>query len=156
MKHEFYGLCKSTLREIHVPKSLPRHHSIVEFKEVVVDACDRVFVMMEHLDNDFKRLMDVKMLSMHPGEVKCMIKQLLEGFKFLQENGVLHRDLKPSNLLVNKNGELKICDFGAPEVLASAKAYSSTIDMWSVGYIMVGMMLKEVLLKGFVKLSNFA
>ncbi|KAK4422780.1 Cyclin-dependent kinase G-2 [Sesamum alatum] len=52
------------------------------------------------------------MLPMHPDEVKYMMKQLLEGVKFLQENGVLHRDLKPSNLLVNKNGELKISDFG--------------------------------------------
>ncbi|KAK4422782.1 Cyclin-dependent kinase G-2 [Sesamum alatum] len=115
MKHEFCGLCKSTLREIHVLKSLRRHHSIMEFKEVLVDACDGVFFfffVMEHLDNYFKRLMDVKMLPMHPGEVKCMMKQLWEGVKFLQENGVLHRDLKPSNLLVNKNGELKICDFG--------------------------------------------
>ena len=25
---------------------------------------------------------------------------------------VLHRDLKPNNLLVNKNCDLKICDFG--------------------------------------------
>ncbi|KAK4422784.1 Cyclin-dependent kinase G-1 [Sesamum alatum] len=69
------------------------------------------------------------------------------GVKFLQKNGVLHRDLKPSNLLVNKKGELKICDFGAPEVLAGAKAYSSTIDMWSMGYIMAEMMLKELLSK---------
>mgnify|MGYP003876977127 CR=1 FL=1 len=25
---------------------------------------------------------------------------------------IIHRDLKPSNLLVNKNCDLKICDFG--------------------------------------------
>ncbi|KAK4422783.1 Cyclin-dependent kinase G-2 [Sesamum alatum] len=43
---------------------------------------------------------------------------------------------------------------GAPEVLAGAKAYSFTIDMWSVGYIMAEMMLKEVLLKGVVKIEQ--
>ncbi|KAL0342905.1 UNVERIFIED_CONTAM: Cyclin-dependent kinase G-1 [Sesamum angustifolium] len=107
---------------------------------------------MEHLDSDLKRLMDVKMQQLRPSEVKCMMKQLLEGIKFLHENEVMHRDLKPSNLLVNKMGELKICDFGfsrqlqsesgsyspgvatlwyrAPEVLAGAETYSSAVDMW--------------------------
>ncbi|KAK4422778.1 Cyclin-dependent kinase G-1 [Sesamum alatum] len=83
MKHEFYELCKSTLSEIHVLKSLSRHQSIVEFEEVVVDDCDRVFVVIEHLVNNFKRLMDMKILSMHPSELKCMMKapEVLLGAK---------------------------------------------------------------------------
>ncbi|KAL0415597.1 UNVERIFIED_CONTAM: Cyclin-dependent kinase G-2 [Sesamum latifolium] len=56
--------------------------------------------------------MAVRRQPMHPNEVKCIMKQLLEGVKFLHENGVMHRDLKPSNILINKKGDLKICDFG--------------------------------------------
>jgi len=26
--------------------------------------------------------------------------------------GVIHRDIKPANILINKNCDLKICDFG--------------------------------------------
>lgn len=171
MKEEFYGLCRSTLREIGILKSLPRHPSIVEFKEVTVDDCDRVFVVMEHMENDLRRLIDAKIQPLRPSEVKCMMKQLLEGVKFLHENGVMHRDLKPSNILVNKKGDqLKICDFGlsrqfgsksgsyspgvvtlwyrAPEILAGAKTYSCAVDMWSVGCIMAEMLLKKVLFKG--------
>ena len=36
----------------------------------------------------------------------------LRGLKAIHSCAVLHRDLKPSNLLVNKNCDLKICDFG--------------------------------------------
>lgn len=73
-------------------------------------------------------------------------------------HNVLHRDLKPQNLLINKNGELKLADFGLarafgipvkcysaevvtlwyrpPDVLFGAKLYTTSIDMWSAGCIL--------------------
>ncbi|KAL0415610.1 UNVERIFIED_CONTAM: Cyclin-dependent kinase G-1 [Sesamum latifolium] len=113
MKEEFNGLSTPTLREIAILKSLPQHPAIVGFKEVVRDDWDRVFVVMEHVENDLARFMAARRQPLRPNEVKCMMKQLLEGVKFLHENGVMHRDLKPSNILINKKGDLKICDFGS-------------------------------------------
>jgi len=42
----------------------------------------------------------------------CPRVSRLRGLKAIHSCAVLHRDLKPSNLLVNKNCDLKICDFG--------------------------------------------
>jgi hypothetical protein len=42
----------------------------------------------------------------------AIMYQLLCGAKVLHENGVLHRDLKPGNILVSKNCDVKITDFG--------------------------------------------
>ena len=83
--------------------------------------------------------------------------QLLAGVAFCHERRVLHRDLKPQNLLVNKEGELKLADFGlarafgipvrsythevvtlwyrAPDVLMGSRKYSTPVDLWSVGCI---------------------
>lgn len=36
----------------------------------------------------------------------------MRGLKFIHSAGIAHRDIKPRNLLVNKNADLKICDFG--------------------------------------------
>ncbi|KAL0415605.1 UNVERIFIED_CONTAM: Cyclin-dependent kinase G-2 [Sesamum latifolium] len=169
MKQELNGLSRSTLREIEILMSLPRHPAIVEFKGVVVDDWNRVFIVIEHVEDDLKGIMKGRKHPLSPNEVKCMTKQLLEGVKFLHENGVMHRDLKPSNILINRKGHLKICDFGlsrqfesewgsysprvgtlwyrAPEILAEVETYSTAIDMWSVGCIMAELLLKEVLFK---------
>ena len=47
-----------------------------------------------------------------PPQIKTLVRQLLEGVKYLHDNWVIHRDLKTSNILYNNKGDLKICDFG--------------------------------------------
>lgn len=40
------------------------------------------------------------------------MKQILNGLHFVHAKGVAHRDLKPSNLLMDRNGVVKIADWG--------------------------------------------
>ncbi|KAK5112745.1 hypothetical protein LTR62_003843 [Meristemomyces frigidus] len=48
----------------------------------------------------------------------CMFKQLMRGVDFLHSRGIAHRDLKSENLLLDKDGCLKIADFGTSEVFS--------------------------------------
>ena len=34
------------------------------------------------------------------------------GIDYLHKNSIVHRDLKPENLLLDKRGNIKLCDFG--------------------------------------------
>jgi serine/threonine protein kinase len=49
----------------------------------------------------------------------CLARQLLEGVYYMHKRRILHRDMKAANILVNRNGILKVADFGLARVLAS-------------------------------------
>ena len=60
-----------------------------------------------------------------PGEVKCLMEQLLNAIAHLHDNWILHRDLKTSNLLLSHHGILKVGDFGlAREYGSPLKPYT--------------------------------
>ena len=43
---------------------------------------------------------------------RILSRQLLEGLKYLHDNGVCHGDLKPENILLDEMNNIKISDFG--------------------------------------------
>ena len=54
-----------------------------------------------------------------PANIKSYTLQTLLGLEYLHSNWILHRDLKPNNLLMNRDGILKIADFGLAKFYGS-------------------------------------
>ncbi|CAB4061201.1 CDK10 [Lepeophtheirus salmonis] len=103
-------------------------------------------------------------------KVKCIMKQVLRGLKYLHSHFIVHRDLKVSNLLMTDKGTVRIADFGlaryyglplkpmtprvvtlwyrAPELLLNAKTQTTAIDMWSAGSILGELLAHKPLLPG--------
>ena len=56
---------------------------------------------------------EIYTLSRHDALPICnYFKQMLDGLQFMHEKGFTHRDLKPENLILDKDFNLKITDFG--------------------------------------------
>ena len=88
-----------------------RHPNIVHVKEAVVDA-GSMYMVMELVDFDLGLLIEHMQQPFSEGQVKCLAMQLLSALAAVHENFILHRDLKQTNLLLDRNGVLKLCDFG--------------------------------------------
>lgn len=41
-----------------------------------------------------------------------IMKEILQGLDFIHDKKQIHRDLKSDNILVDKNGNIKVADFG--------------------------------------------
>jgi mitogen-activated protein kinase 1/3 len=77
-----------------------------------------IFIVMEHMDIDLKEFLTLYRESKLPGEhVSSIIYNLLCAVKFLHSLNIIHRDLKPANILMDKNCNIKICDFGFARTL---------------------------------------
>jgi serine/threonine protein kinase len=105
--------------------------------------------------------------------IQYFVYQVLRGTLYLHTGKIMHRDIKPGNLLLNKNCDLKICDFGlargfdcengtdltkteyvvtrwyrAPEVILNASEYSKAVDVWSIGCVFAELLGRAPLFPG--------
>ncbi len=94
------------------------HPSIVQIYDYLEDS-HGAYIVME--------LVNGKTLAHHLAEgdrydineVGQIITQLLDGIGYAHAQGVVHRDIKPSNIMINKDGRIKINDFGIAHVESS-------------------------------------
>lgn len=66
--------------------------------------------------------------------VGVYISQVLEGLVYLHDQGVIHRDIKGANILTNKDGTVKLADFGVASTTTNGVTDSAVVGSpyWSV------------------------
>ena len=162
-----------TFREVMLLQELNGHENIVRLLNVIKAENNMdLYLVFEYMEADLYNVIKANILQdIHK---RFIIYQILKALKFIHSANIVHRDLKPSNVFINSDCTIKLGDFGlartllsskfgfeplvteyvatrwyrAPEMLLGSPNYSKSVDMWSVGCILIESMIRKPLFPG--------
>ncbi len=96
--------------------ALLAHRHIAELIDAGVTAAGQPYLVLEYVDGDqIDRYCDQRQLDLHT-RIRLFL-QVLDAVAAAHANLIVHRDLKPSNVLVRKDGDVKLLDFGIAKLI---------------------------------------
>ncbi len=140
----------------------------------------RFYLLMEYVDGLTLRQV-MQHGKMAPAEALQLVPKICEALQFAHEHGIVHRDIKPENILLDKQGHVKIADFGiakiagveakgltltgvrdvvgtpaymAPEQVEKPQAVDHRADIYSLGVVFYEMLTGELPLGKFAPPSK--
>lgn len=97
------------LRSAAILKRLVHHPNIVHLLEVVKDN-GRFILIQEYVEGPtLKNLLEQ---NISPLDREAFFLQLVSVISYAHKHKIMHRDIKPENIIINKNGQVKLLDFG--------------------------------------------
>lgn len=165
----YLGRMKRFLREAKILSQIDSPHVVKIFDYGMAKNKNVPFIIMEYVKgNNLVELIKSKSLTLD--QKLSIISQIATALETVHEHGILHRDVKPSNVLVTKELETKLMDFGvarisdssltmhdeilgspaymAPEVFDKRRSLEKPSDIFSLGVLGYELITGEKPFKG--------
>ncbi|CAJ1936566.1 unnamed protein product [Sphenostylis stenocarpa] len=104
-------------REMDILRRTDSPH-VVQYHGFYEKPSGDVAILMEYMELGTLETLLKSNGTFSEAQLASVARQVLSGLTYLHAHKIIHRDIKPSNLLVNKNMEVKIGDFGVSKVMS--------------------------------------
>lgn len=106
----------SFLTEANILKTLPRQKGLVRVRGAF-EKNGTAYCVMEYIEGDPLDKMIPRLIQQHGGVPENIIEQFLgpvtHALSAIHAKKLIHRDVKPGNIMIRRNGEPVLIDFGA-------------------------------------------
>ncbi len=109
-------------REAQSAASL-NHPAIVAVYDTGEDYIDNVsipYIVMEYVDGSTLRELLHSGRKLLPERAMEMTIGILQGLEYAHRSGIVHRDIKPANVMLTRNGQVKVMDFGIARAMGDS------------------------------------
>ncbi|XP_076885078.1 mitogen-activated protein kinase kinase 9 [Bidens hawaiensis] len=107
---------RQIFREMEILRRTDSPH-VVKCHDIFEKDNGDIAILMEYMDAGTLDSVIKKRGVLTERELANVAREILSGLNYLHTHKIIHRDLKPANLLVNKNMEVKIADFGVSKIM---------------------------------------
>ncbi|XP_011875420.1 PREDICTED: neither inactivation nor afterpotential protein C isoform X2 [Vollenhovia emeryi] len=148
------------LRDFAGHPNLPDFYGIYRRRSAKKSECDEIWFVMELCEGgtvmDLVRGIIASDKRIREEHIAFILREVIKALIHLHEHNIIHRDIRGNNIVLTKEGEVKLVDFGlsrtmkselekrrtyigspswmAPEVVGSKDSgYDSRVDVWAIG-----------------------
>lgn len=108
MKEKFF---KNFIDEIKIMYKLYHPNVVRIYNYYLYENACTGYILMEYIDGeDIRSFMEGYIWK--EITIDSLFLQLIDGFSYIESHGIFHRDIRDGNILIDKNGIVKIIDFG--------------------------------------------
>jgi serine/threonine-protein kinase len=80
------------------------------------------YIVMEYVDGRTVRDLLIEGHRLLPERTLEIVSGVLRALEYSHQAGIVHRDIKPGNVMVTRNGDIKVMDFGIARAMSDAQA----------------------------------
>ncbi len=136
---------------------------------------DKYYITMEYVSGEDLKSTLRRIGPLSAGKATSIANQICQGLAEAHRLGIIHRDLKPQNIMIDRNGNVRIMDFGiarsekaegltedgvvigTPEYMSPEQVEGNPVDersdVYSLGIILYEMMTGRVPFDGMTPMS---
>ncbi|GAB2698645.1 Stk1 family PASTA domain-containing Ser/Thr kinase [Nocardia thraciensis] len=94
--------------------------AVYDTGEAEVDGGPLPYIVMEYVDGETLRDIVRGKGPLPPRRAMEVIADVCAALDFSHKNGIVHRDMKPANIMINRQGAVKVMDFGIARAIADS------------------------------------